>query len=109
VHRYRGSRYRDILPERAEYWGASSLESVLEGLQRDWYVVPPHSPILGLTLAEARVRRLTGATVMAIERDKKLYQYPTGDAVMELGDRLLVVGSDREREAFLSLLEETAE
>lgn len=109
VHRYRSSRYRDILPERAEYWGASSLESVLEGLQRDWYVVPPHSPILGLTLAEARVRRLTGATVMAIERDKKLYQYPTGDAVMELGDRLLVVGSDREREAFLSLLEETAE
>jgi CPA2 family monovalent cation:H+ antiporter-2 len=104
VHRYRNGRYRDILPERAEYWGASNLESAVEGLQRDWYVVRENSPLLGLTLAQARVRRLTGATVMAIDRDKKLYRYPTGDAMLELGDRLLVVGNDKEHDAFVTLL-----
>lgn len=104
VHRYRNGRYRDILPERAEYWGASNLESAVEGLQRDWYVVHENSPLLGLTLAQARVRRLTGATVMAIDRDKKLYRYPTGDAMLELGDRLLVVGNDKEHDAFVTLL-----
>ncbi|MCL6433569.1 MAG: cation:proton antiporter [Leptolyngbyaceae cyanobacterium HOT.MB2.61] len=105
VHRYRSGRYRDILPERAEYWGASNLELALEGLQRNWYVVQADSPLLGRTLAQAQVRRLTGATVMAIERNKKLYRYPTGDALLELGDRLLVVGNDKEHRAFLALLE----
>lgn len=104
VHRYSNGRYRDILLERAEYWGASNLESAVEGLQRDWYVVRENSPLLGLTLAQARVRRLTGATVMAIDRDKKLYRYPTGDAMLELGDRLLVVGNDKEHDAFVTLL-----
>lgn len=105
VHRYRSGRYRDIVPERAEYWGAANLESAITGLQHSWYVVHPDSPLLGLTLAQAQVRRITGATVMAIERHKKLYRYPMGDAVMELGDRLLIVGNNKEHAAFLSLLE----
>jgi monovalent cation:H+ antiporter-2, CPA2 family len=105
VHRYRNGRYRDILPERAEYWGASNLEAAIEGLQRHWYVVQSHSPLLGLTLAQAEVRRLTGATIMAIVHDQTLCRYPTGDAMLALGDRLLVVGNDQEHHAFVSLLE----
>ncbi len=104
VHRYRGGRYRDILPERAEYWGAANLELAIEGLQSHWYVVPEDSPLLGLSLAQAQVRRLTGATVMAIERHKTLSRYPTGDATLEMGDRLLVVGSDKEHAAFAALI-----
>ncbi|HEY9879558.1 MAG TPA: cation:proton antiporter [Leptolyngbyaceae cyanobacterium] len=105
VHRYRSGRYRDIVPERAEYWGASNLEAAIEGLPRHWYVVQPGSPVVGLTLAQAEVRRLTGATVMAIEHNKVLYRYPMGDAMLELGDRLLVVGNDGEHKAFAALLE----
>lgn len=105
VNRYRSGRYRDILPERAQYWGAANLEAAIEGLQRDWYVVQAHSPLLELTLAQAQVRRATGTTVMAIERDKKLYRYPTGNFKLELGDRLLVVGNDQEHNAFVALLE----
>jgi monovalent cation:H+ antiporter-2, CPA2 family len=108
VHRYRNGRYRDILPERAEYWGSSNLEAALEGLQRHWYVVQSHSPLLGLTLAQAQVRRLTGATIMAIAHDHTLCRYPTGDAMLALGDRLLVVGNDQEHNAFVSLLEGNA-
>lgn len=105
VHRYRHGRYRDILPERLEYWGASNLESAIEGLQQQWHVVHEDSPLAGQTLAQAQVRRLTGVTVMAIDRHKRLHRYPTGDAKLELGDRLLVVGNNKEHHAFVMLLE----
>jgi monovalent cation:H+ antiporter-2, CPA2 family len=108
VNRYRSGRYRDILPERSEYWGAanleSSLESAIEGLPKHWYAVPSHSPLQGLSLAQADIRRLTGVTVMAIERNKHLFRYPTGELTIEISDRLLVVGSTEEHLAFTKLL-----
>ena len=104
VNRYRSGRYRDILPERAEYWGAADLEAAIEGLQRNWYTVDSDSPLQRQSLAQAKVRRLTGATVMAIERNKQLYRYPTGEVVIESGDRLLVVGNPKEHSAFAKLL-----
>ncbi|MBD1909956.1 MULTISPECIES: cation:proton antiporter [unclassified Leptolyngbya] len=105
VNRYRTGRYRDILPERAEYWGAADLETAIEGLQHNWYALESYSPLVGLNLAEANIRRHTGATVMAIKRQKQMLRYPTGEVVMEEGDRLLVVGNSTEHEAFAKLLE----
>ncbi len=104
VNRYRTGRYRDILPERAEYWGATDLEAAIEGLQRHWYGLPSDSPLVGLNLAQANIRRLTGATIMAVERHKHLHRYPTGDLRLEADDRLLVVGSLEEHNAFEKLL-----
>ncbi|MBD1935881.1 cation:proton antiporter [Microcoleus sp. FACHB-68] len=104
VNRYRSGRYRDILPERAEYWGAANLEAAIEGLQRNWYVVHADSPLQGLSLAQSKVRRLTGATIMAIERNKQLYRYPTGEVMLEAGDRLLVVANPKEHITFANLL-----
>lgn len=106
VNRYRRRRYRDILPERAEYWSMGDLEANMEGLQHRWYHLSPPSSLLGLSLAEANIRRLTGATVMAIERKKRLYRYPTGEILLEPGDRLLVVGNPEEHMAFLNLLKQ---
>jgi CPA2 family monovalent cation:H+ antiporter-2 len=112
VNRYRSGRYRDILPERSEYWGAANLESSLEsaiaGLQKNWYVVPSHSPLGGLSLAQADIRRVTGVTIMAIDRQvdhqKRLFRYPTGELTIEVNDRLLVVGSPKEHLTFATLL-----
>lgn len=105
VNRYRTGRYRDILPERAEYWGVGDLETAIEGLQRHWYVLSGESPLPGRSLAQANVRRLTGATIMAIERQKQLYRYPTGETVFEEDDRLLVVGDLKAHTAFETLLQ----
>lgn len=104
VNRYRTGRYRDILPERAEYWGAANLEAAIEGLQRHWYTLYADSSIAGYSLAQANIRRVTGVTVMAVERNKQLYRYPTGELILELGDRLLVVGNPEEHLAFKKLL-----
>jgi CPA2 family monovalent cation:H+ antiporter-2 len=104
VHRYRSGRYRDILPERAEYWGRLDVEAATEGFPKHWYGLEPSSPLVGLSLAQANVRRATGATIMAIERQKQLYAYPLGDTVLQAGDRLLVVGNPEEHQAFAALL-----
>lgn len=104
VNRYRTGHYRDILPERAQYWGITDIEAVVEGLQHRWYVLQADSPLQGLSLAQANIRRLTGATVMAVEHGKQVNRYPTGEVRLELGDRILVVGNPEEHNAFEALL-----
>ncbi|MGA1132500.1 MAG: cation:proton antiporter [Prochlorotrichaceae cyanobacterium] len=103
VQRYRTGHYREIVPERATYWNLRELELALEGLTHHWYEIHIGSPLNGLTLGEANVRRQTGATIMAIDRDR-LYQYPTGEMTIQAGDRLLVVGGSQEHHHFSSLL-----
>jgi len=104
VNSYRRGRYRDILPERSEYWGAANLEVAIAGLQHHWYTLHSDSPLVGMSLAQTDARRLTGATVMAIERNKKLYRYPTGEFTLASGDRLLVVANPQEHVAFTKFL-----
>jgi CPA2 family monovalent cation:H+ antiporter-2 len=104
VSRYRSGHYRDIAPNREEYWGVKDLEAAIEGLQRHWYVLQSDSPLVGRSLAQANVRRLTGVTIMAIEREKQLHRYPLGEMQFVAGDRLLVVGNPEEHIAFTTLL-----
>lgn len=103
VNRYRSSRYRDILPERSEYWGAANLDAAIQGLERHWYILDRSSVLAGKSLAQSNIRRLSGATVMAIERDRQLLRYPAGETGLVEGDRLLVVGNFEEHAAFQSL------
>jgi monovalent cation:H+ antiporter-2, CPA2 family len=103
VNRYRSGRYRDILPARADYWGWADLDTVISGLAHQWYSIDDHFPLVGQTLAETNVRRRTGATVMAVERDRKIQRYPTGETRLEVGDRILIVGNSEELQAFKQL------
>ncbi len=104
VNRYRQGRYRDIAPERSEYWGGGDFNQVMEGLNHHWYELPEGHYFVGLTLAAANVRRLTGVTIMAIERGRLVLQYPLGETILEAGDRLLVVGNHDEQASFVQLL-----
>lgn len=108
VQRYRTGHYREILPERATYWNLRNFELALEGLSHHWYEVHLESPLQGLTLGEANIRHQTGATVMAIDRNRHFYPYPTGEMSIHLGDRLLVVGGPEEHQHFNALLKGTA-
>ncbi len=105
VNRYRSDRYRDILPQRAEYWGAGNLEQAIEGLAHHWYDLESHHSLVGRSIAAANIRRRTGATIMAIDRGKVRLRYPLGTTVFEGGDRLLVVASPAGQRAFVALLE----
>jgi CPA2 family monovalent cation:H+ antiporter-2 len=100
VNRYRSGRYRDILPAREDYWGLADLETMIAGLEHRWYTVTEASPLVGQTLAQSNIRRKTGVTIMAIDRNHKVFRYPTGEVKLLTSDRLLVVGTTETLRSF---------
>lgn len=61
-------------------------------LELDWIAVAPGSVAAGTTLAEANLRGLSGATVIATERDGTLTGNPGPDTRLEPGDRVALIG-----------------
>lgn len=56
-------------------------------------VVPPNSPLLGKSLAEADFRARTGATVLSIYRNGHEILSPEAKTTLHAGDVLIVVGT----------------
>ncbi|MBW4550804.1 MAG: cation:proton antiporter [Aphanocapsa sp. GSE-SYN-MK-11-07L] len=106
VQQIRNSHYLDFRSERPAYAVARELRMAAREMNSGWYDLPDDSPLVGLTLAETELRRLTGVTLMAILRDGgEELDYPNHQTLLKLGDRLLVVGQPEERLAFRELME----
>jgi len=104
IQSYRADRYRDILPDRFESLASINFGEAIQGLDGNWHVLTDRSALVGQTLAQANIRQLTGATIMAIRRGRQLLRYPDPQTVLTVGDRLLVVGDTQEQSAFERLL-----
>jgi monovalent cation:H+ antiporter-2, CPA2 family len=104
IQSYRADRYRDILPDRFESLASINFGEAIQGLDGNWHALGQGSALVGQTLAQANIRQLTGATVMAIRRGRQLLRYPDPQTVLTVGDRLLVVGDAQEQSAFERLL-----
>ncbi|MGL5081017.1 MAG: cation:proton antiporter [Microcoleaceae cyanobacterium] len=104
IRAIRTDRYRSVLPERVTNLELKSLLESTEGLKNNWIALDQSSPLVGMTLADADIRQLTGATIMEIARNNQRISYPTGETQLNAADRLFVVGSREE----LSLFQELA-
>lgn len=69
-----------------------------------WLLLLPGNPIIGQTLAEANLRARTGASIVAILRDKQLMSNPKSMMVFEAGDRIGLIGDEAQIEAAEKLL-----
>jgi CPA2 family monovalent cation:H+ antiporter-2 len=79
--------------------------SLLPGLGNATNVpLGPESPAVGRTLKQIDLRGLTGATVIAIDRDGADVIYPTGDEELRAGDALVVTGTAEAVQAAQALL-----
>lgn len=104
VQQIRNSRYLDLRPERPAYEVSRELKVVTEDMNSRWYPLPEESPLIGMTLEETNLRRLTGVSLMAIKRASgEEIDYPTSQTHLEMGDRLLIVGEPNELAAFNEL------
>ncbi len=81
------------------------LELVLGALEIEWVALPEVSDLVGHSLADSRLRRRTGASVVAILRGETAIPNPEIDTVFEAGDTLLLIGSDAQTEAARRLIE----
>lgn len=71
----------------------AELQQHLEGLVIDWLPVREDSPYAGRTIGDARVRRRTGVSVVAIVRGEDAVPAPGPDETLNAGDYLVVVGT----------------
>jgi monovalent cation:H+ antiporter-2, CPA2 family len=101
VQDIRNSRYAALRSERPIEAIAREVKAATSDLNSRWYLMPESSPLLGMTLEEMDIRQLTGATLMAIRRPGGgEIDYPQDDNTLEQGDRVLLIGSDAEIDAF---------
>lgn len=79
--------------------GSSIVESLddmsqrIEGLAIDWLTVDPESALAGKTIADARVRTRTGASIVAAVRGGEAHPAPGPDFEIAGSDVLVVVGT----------------
>jgi len=105
VRQIRSSHYLDFRPQRPSSAIARDLRVAAQAMNSKWYPLPDDSPLVGMTLEEADLRRLMGITLMAIQRTNgEELDYPDVQTLLKQGDRLLVVGETEEQTAFEALV-----
>ena len=73
---------------------SEGLETMLgDEIAIEWVNVVPESPLVGRTLAEARLRQEVGVSVIAIQRGDEVIENPDGETEIRTGDTLVVLGS----------------
>jgi monovalent cation:H+ antiporter-2, CPA2 family len=104
VQQIRTSHYAGLRSERSSYQVSRDIQEAAQGMNSRWYPLPDSSPLIGMTLEESNLRRLTGVSLMAIRRtDGEEVDYPDPQTVLAKDDRLLIVGEANELAAFNEL------
>jgi monovalent cation:H+ antiporter-2, CPA2 family len=106
MQQIRNNHYLALRPEQTPSEVSRDLQQATRDLNRRWYTLPAESPLINMSLAEADIRYLTGASLMAIRRANEAeIDYPDAQTKLEAGDRLLVVGASAELAALEALAE----
>ena len=82
---------------------ATSLQR-LDGLAIDWLAVGSNSSLAGKSLADASVRSLTGANIVAIIHKGQTNPSPGPEDVLAAGDVVVAVGTPDSVDSLLTLL-----
>lgn len=84
----------------ADVLGASLMLGQLAGLRQqaaglltEQVSITPSSPFVGRRLAETRARTRTGASIVAVLRDRQVTASPEPSFIFEAGDVVVVVGT----------------
>ena len=102
----RQDRYDLQVNTEEEHRLLHNLIDAIQGIEVTWLRLEAGSPLVGQTLAEADLRARTGASVVAILRDKQLMANPKSMTVFAAGDRVALIGDKEQIEQAEALLGE---
>lgn len=88
-----------------ELVNVDELTVPLGGAIIEWIDIPEGSPLAGQTLQESEIKRQTGTTVIAVQRDTETIPNPASDFELHSEDILVAIGT-REKHAALDDLVE---
>ncbi|WP_043937872.1 cation:proton antiporter [Planktothrix rubescens] len=101
IQKIRESQYLPLQPERSPEEISRELEEAVSTMNHQWYTLPTDSTLVGMTIEKAYVRSLTGVSIIEIKRfGGETIDYPDAQTVMKTGDKLLLVGTPNDFEAF---------
>jgi len=103
----RHDEYGMTINSEAELRSLHDLMAAMKGLEIIWMEVGKSSFLVGKSLQEANLRAQTGASVVALIRNKKLIANPKSNTVFEPGDRIGFIGEMEQLEAVQSLILQT--
>ncbi len=95
---------RERLPELAHHLRGGTLTDVEVETVR----IDIDSPVFGLTLSQASIRSKTGASVIALTRGGVTDSSPTGNARLEFGDIVVLMGTPNQLRRAIEMLVNTA-
>ena len=108
VHRYteavRQDRYEFNINTDEEHQTLHDLLQAIKGIEITWMELSDCTSLIGKSLAEANIRSKTGASVVALVRNKRLIANPKSMTIFEIGDRIGVIGSNEQLELVQSLI-----
>jgi monovalent cation:H+ antiporter-2, CPA2 family len=99
----RSDRYQNIRRDRPIRKQQLDLSAAAPELNQEWVTLDTTSPLIGMTLAAADIRNLTGVTIMGIQKGDEIQYYPPAKTILTVKDRLLAVGERKELAAFKDL------
>jgi CPA2 family monovalent cation:H+ antiporter-2 len=77
--------------------------------ETDSYTLPSHSPSVGKTIGELRLRSRTGASIIAIRRGMQLLTNPGAEVVLEPDDVIVMLGNPDQIESAIELITPSTE
>jgi len=105
VHRYtdtlRQEIYAHLFDQSEDYRLLSQLRNAEQQFGLQWVRLDQESPIAHRSIGESEIRKKTGASVVGVVREKQLRPNPDADFVLLPDDLVAIIGSERNREAFL--------
>ena len=89
-----GTTYQPVAPER--------MELIMKEMVMEWVKVGERSELVGRTIAQAQIRKKTGASIVAIIRGEDMLVNPDPSTTdIKSGDILVVAGTRQQIKNFL--------
>ncbi|MCC6346267.1 MAG: cation:proton antiporter [Nitrospirales bacterium] len=100
----RHNHYNFQINTKKEHRLLHELLNAVNSIEIAWVRLPMKNPLVGRTLGEAFLRSKTGASVVAIMRNRELLVNPESMTALEADDRIGLIGSQGQIEAAEKLL-----
>lgn len=97
--------YSQMCGKDQNYRELSQLRGAEREFDLQWVRLPKQGGLTDLSIADANIRKRTGATIVGVVRDGDLQTNPGAGFVLRGGDRVAIIGSDKAREDFCRISE----
>jgi monovalent cation:H+ antiporter-2, CPA2 family len=104
VDEVRRELYAPITRQGADRDLLAQLRRVSREIETEWVRLPEVTPLHGRTIGELEVRTKTGASIVAIVRDRQVIANPGPDERFKAGDLVGVMGAPEQRATFVTLV-----